>query len=363
MLIRSDGTRRRERWTLPANYRRLVAGATATMLLTGSAAAAGLGTRASPVEIGGFTPAATAGATRLPAPPGVYAQKVGEDTQGVYIFTLERLTGSVPVVLFLHGGCGTDPYHYAGWIDHIVRNGSVVIFPTFAKSGCDSSTPDATIENNIVNATKTAVSVLQQQGQVQPDANRFAIIGHSYGGGLSAQIAAMAQQVGLPVPRLVIPVMPGWRNSKNYPIQNVQNIAPSTFLMVIEGDKDQFEGTRYGWSIFQRATQIPLRQRAFIRLRSKQHDGRTFLADHYAPLSPMDQYRYEVHRNRPLMNLLMSMADVRQGETDDLDYNGFWRLYDNMAVSAFRPGCDVNCALQHAGGPGAVDWTVDTDAP
>src|SRR5262249_6177285 len=160
---------------------------------------------------------------------------------------------SAPVVLFLHGGCGTDPYLYAGWIDHIVRNGSVVIFPVFAKSGCDTRTSVDTVEHNIVDGTQAAIALLQKEGQVQPDANRFAISGHSFGGGLSAQIAAKAQQFGLPVPRFVMPVMPGWRNNKDYPIQNVASIPSSVYLLVVEGDKDQFEGTRYGLQIFRTA--------------------------------------------------------------------------------------------------------------
>ena len=59
------------------------------------------------------------------------------------------------------------------------------------------------------------------------------------------------------------------------------------------------------------------------------------------------------------MNLLMSMSDVREGETDDLDVDGFWRLFDNSSGASFRRGCDMGCSLQQAGGKGAIDWTVD----
>jgi acetyl esterase/lipase len=359
-MLTSGNAKARGRLTgLAAGSRQLGVVVLAVVALATAACAAERSPRVPPAQDGAWTPVADAGALRLPAPPGVSAQKIGEDERGVYIFTLERLSGSAPVVLFLHGGCGTDPYLYAGWIDHIVRNGSVVIFPVFAKSGCDTRTPVDTVERNIVEGTQAAIALLQREGQVQPDANRFAIIGHSFGGGLSAQIASKAQQFGLPVPRFVMPVMPGWRNNKDYPIQNVANIPSSVYLLVVEGDKDQFEGTRYGLQIFRTARQIPLRQRAYVQLHSRQHDGRNFLADHFAPLSPDPRYRYEKKRNRPLMNLLMSMADVREGETDDLDVDGFWRLFDNTSGSAFRPGCDMNCSLQRAGGRGAIDWTVD----
>jgi acetyl esterase/lipase len=359
MLSSGEPRPRGSRTGLANQSRRLGIVALALVALAGSAGAAERSWQTPPSQDGAWTPVADTGALRLPAPPGVTAQKIGADERGVYIFTLDRLSGSAPVVLFLHGGCGTDPYLYAGWIDHIVRNGSVVIFPVFAKPGCDTRTPVDTVERNIVDGTQAAIALLQKEGQVQPDANRFAIIGHSFGGGLSAQIAAKAQQFGLPVPHFVMPVMPGWRNNKDYPIQNVASIPSSVYLLVVEGDKDQFEGTRYGLQIFRTARQIPLRQRAYVQLHSRQRDGRNFLADHFAPLSPDPRYRYEQKRNRPLMNLLMSMADVREGETDDLDVDGFWRLFDSSSSAAFRPGCDMSCSLQRAGGKGAIDWTVD----
>ena len=38
-----------------------------------------------------------------------------------------------PVVVFFHGWFAVNPGFYGAWIDHLVRNGRIVIFPAVSK--------------------------------------------------------------------------------------------------------------------------------------------------------------------------------------------------------------------------------------
>jgi hypothetical protein len=42
--------------------------------------------------------------------------------------------------------------------------------------------------------------------------------------------------------------------------------------------------------------------------------------------------------------------NIRDGEIDDLDQNGFWRLFDALRTAAFRGESDVGRVVADAGG-------------
>ena len=99
---------------------------------------------------------------------------------------------SAPVVVFLHGWGGMNPLYYGAWLDHLVKRGNIVIYPRYQKNlltGITEFTPNA------LQAVKDAVNRLQNEpGHVSADLTRFATVGHSLGGLLAANIAALAKE-------------------------------------------------------------------------------------------------------------------------------------------------------------------------
>jgi Chlorophyllase enzyme len=249
---------------------------------------------------------------------------------------------SANVVLFLHGYRALDPAAYGGWIDHIAKKGNIVLYPLFEESRTD---PPQNSLRNAIESTKQALRYLADLGPVKPDLSDFSIVGHSFGGGLAAQVAALAASSGLPEPRAVMSVEPGWLASKNFPTDSLTGIPPSTYLLVVEGDKDQFQDSRHGSTIFEATTQIPPDHKAFVRLKST--GG--LIADHYAPLSPDPAYHLEEASvgTDLLKKVVKSIMGIRAGETDALDRQGLWPMFDEL-MSVAASGGTIDNAVKAA---------------
>ena len=103
---------------------------------------------------------------------------------------LPRVLDRRQVIVFNHGWLAVNPGAYGAWFDHLVRSGYIVIFPRYQT---DAFTRPSEFLPNALAATSDALDVLlTAPGHVQPDLDRFALIGHSAGGNLAAQMAAVA---------------------------------------------------------------------------------------------------------------------------------------------------------------------------
>ena len=137
--------------------------------------------------------------------------EIGEGPRSYWIFEPDepKPEGRAPVVVFLHGWFAVNPGFYGGWIDHLVRDGKIVIFPRYQN---DVFTPPQELLPNALAAIRDALGVLANgEKHVHADLSRFTLIGHSAGGNLAAQIAAVAADPhsGLPFPKALIIAMPG----------------------------------------------------------------------------------------------------------------------------------------------------------
>lgn len=267
--------------------------------------------------------------------------KIGERGEAAYIFTpTSAKGGSAPVIFFFHGLAATDPYSYGGWIEHLVSNGNIVIYPV----GEDSKFSRAEkIRSNTVVGAKAALKALSA-GPVKPDLDRVAYVGHSVGGGLSVQIAANAKQYGMPVPKAIMAVQPGGSKNPTDP-NDVKRLPSSTLLLTVEGDTDQFEDTREGRMIVENADAIPAKNRVFILMTApKTSTG----VDHYTPLSPDPRYQMLNKSGKKGRKALMSAFGVRDGEINSIDSKGFWTLFDDLLKAAFSGG-SVSQAADRAG--------------
>jgi acetyl esterase/lipase len=171
-------------------------------------------------------------------PDGAERVDVGSGAQGAAIF---RTPGAAsrpgPVVIFLHGWVALDPERYGPWIGHLVRDGATVIYPAYqTKPAYDTITPLA----NLLAGVRAAL----EQVQVAP--GRLVVAGHSAGGALAADYAAVATANGLPAPAAVFSVYPG-RKLRHLaipiPSANLATIAPGTRVLVFAGERDTAVGS------------------------------------------------------------------------------------------------------------------------
>lgn len=223
---------------------------------------------------------------------------------------------TAPLIVFNHGWSAFYPVYYKAWIEHLVKRGNIVVYPRY-QLGMLIGTRTAT--HNAIRAVQRAISILQNGHHVAPDLEKFAIVGHSLGGGITAEMAVMAEDHGLPIPRAVMPVQPFVRMDTM--LKDFHGIPASTLLLVIVGENDTIVGNFSGKTIFTTADQIPLDRKDYIIQRTDRHGEPALVADHGAPL-----------------------CIPESSTVNAMDYYSTWKLFDALTDYAFY-GIEQNYCL------------------
>lgn len=214
---------------------------------------------------------------------------------------------SAPLIVFNHGWGAFYPIYYEAWVDHLVRQGNIVVYPRY-QAGLVFNLRYAT--QYAIDSVKQAIAILENGSHVHPDLDKFAIVGHSLGGGITAEMAALANTSGLPVPKAVMPVQPYLRPMTM--LSNFSGIPSTTLLLVIVGENDTIAGNQSGKLIFTTSTQVPLSQKDFVMQRSDYHGSPPLIADHGAPV-----------------------CIPNSSWVDAMDYFSTWKLFDALTDYAF----------------------------
>lgn len=223
---------------------------------------------------------------------------------------------TAPLIVFNHGWMGLSPRFYQAWIEHLARRGNVVVFPRYQRGVL---TLPRTFTPFAIAAVKDAIRRLQQGEHVRPDLEKFAIVGHSAGGAITANMAARAAADGLPTPRAIMPVEPGTGaetgRAWTVPLEDFSEIPEGCLLLVVVGADDKLAKDASAKQIFRGATQVPLEDKDFVVVHTDRHGKPALVADHFAPCGGPDGKRRRV---------------------DALDYYAFWRLFDALTEAAFH---------------------------
>jgi pimeloyl-ACP methyl ester carboxylesterase len=137
-----------------------------------------------------------------PAPPALVTETAGRGVQQSTIVRPSDRSGPLPVVVFLHGWGAPDPGFYRPWLEHLARRGNAVVYPRYQDSFVE---PPRQALGNVLAAVRIA---LARPGL---SADGLVVAGHSAGGALAADYAALARTAGLPAPAAVFAVYPGRR--------------------------------------------------------------------------------------------------------------------------------------------------------
>ena len=192
---------------------------------------------------------------------------------------------SAPVIVFLHGWGATNPATYGAWIDHLVKRGNIVIYPRYQS---DLRTPAKDFTSNAIDAIRNALERLQTEPEhVRLDLSKLAIVGHSLGGLLTANVTALAQENGLPQVAAMMSVAPGrtWNpgNRAIVPLADLSKIPAKTLLLSVAGDKDRITRDVDAKRIYYEARKINVENKDFITLVSDDHGTPPLIAHHGAP--------------------------------------------------------------------------------
>jgi acetyl esterase/lipase len=171
-------------------------------------------------------------------PDGARRIDVGEGARAAAVFVPDRASGVPgPVVIFLHGWAALGPYRYGPWIAHLVQGGASVIYPAYqTRPAYDTISPLA----NLLAGVRLALP------HVSLAPGRLVVAGHSAGGALAADYAAVAASHGLPAPAAVFSVYPGRKLRylpEPIPTADLSKIAPDTRVLVFAGERDTAVGS------------------------------------------------------------------------------------------------------------------------
>ncbi len=283
----------------------------------------------------------------------VIAREVRRGAKGWWLFTpAAPVLASAPVVVFCHGWGALDPKGYRAWIDHIVRRGNIVIWPNYQAS---LLTPGGDFLPNAIAGIRAALADLgHDAARIRPELDRVAIVGHSAGGVLSAEIAAAAKPSELPVFRAVMPVEPGdgsqdGRKRVTVPHTDLSSMPASTKLLVVVGADDHRAYESLGLSFYADTVHVPAANKNVLELESDDHGSPPLLANHAAPGASLDA--------RPPRRALIPEFE-HAGSVDALDWYGTWKLFDALTDCAFYGRA---CATALGGGPAQTFMGVWSD--
>ena len=214
--------------------------------------------------------AAGCGGSPKAAPPAALViETVGRGVQKATILRPAGPRRALPAVLFLHGWGATEPAYYRPWLEHLARRGNAVIYPRYQDSALE---PPRQVLGNVLAAVRLAVAR-------QPVARGTLVAaGHSAGGALAADYAAVARAARLPVPRAVFAAYPGRRLPRvpfGLPVVAPHAIPRSTLLEVLAGRHDRVVGTATARAMVRQAPQVAHRRLVYV--------GDARVADHLGP--------------------------------------------------------------------------------
>jgi hypothetical protein len=246
---------------------------------------------------------------------GVRTTEVGGSPGSVTIFEPAKPTPpSAPVVGFTQG---VDPDQYQGWIDHLVRRGSIVVFQNQPFQTVDlAGRRQATVAG-----LRAAMRALARPGHVTPQWDRLVLVGHSVGGNMAAQLAADTGTAHLPRPKAVFVLQP--RPEDQASLQVLRGIPPSSLVLVLASDRDDRVGLEGPKAVWAALGQTPVANKDYVLVRSDKHGTDQYgtpvlFADHFLSLSGAG--------NPP----------------NALDFYGPWKLLDALqACAIWRRDCQI----------------------
>jgi dienelactone hydrolase len=268
----------------------------------------------------------------------VLALALGQGAARVYVFLPERpaLTGPVPIVFFHHGWLGMDPKNFGALIDHLAREGQVVVYPVYQES---AATSPQVIVANAAAADRAALRVLAAQG-LAPDPRRILYFGYSMGAAISLDLAIAPNRYGLPPPRALVLLAPGdapavATGAAGRPIIGNLSRLPRTLpVAIMAGAQDTQIGLPTGRALAARLCHVILPDRlALLVLPGDSHDGVTVHAGHGSPGAPDPRYDFAL-TDQDFPKLLPGESGFPPSPSlNQLDFYGYWKVTDALADS------------------------------
>jgi hypothetical protein len=259
-----------------------------------------------------------------------------QQTNGFYIFEPASPTpDSANVVVFIHGLSNVNPYLYGGWINHLVKQGNIVIYPKYQDAL--GTTPTSAFNSNAVSGILSALNTLESPGHVKPRAENFVVAGHSYGGLMTANMGILAGTSGFPVPKALFSCQ-GYMDYSYTTRLPDYSIMPSDIkLLIVVGDNDAVVGTTFGHFLMDSTVNTPTAHKNLVTHHADIYGSPAVGSTHLEPFSIANEF------NTGETNTFSEVC-AAGAKTDAVDYYCYWKLLDALMDCAFY-GTNCNYAF------------------
>jgi acetyl esterase/lipase len=217
------------------------------------------------VNPGGRTRAVTPRSTK----PTLERLQVGTGARSALVVR-RRGAGRQPGVLFLHGWDLDGPRAYRPWIDHLARKGRTVIVPRYQVR----STEPQAARGNMLAGVRAALARVPLEGP------GVAVVGHSSGGALALDYAAVAAQESLPPADAVLAIYPGRaiKTPDDIPPADPAGVPAQTRLVIMASPTDAVVGPDPPRRAYDAEAAVPVDRRRLITVEGAK------AGDHFAPV-------------------------------------------------------------------------------
>lgn len=260
---------------------------------------------------------------------------VGDGAERAYaFFPADPSARQLPLVIFLHGWMGTNPKNYGALIDHLVRRGSVVVYPVYQVDG--QTAPQA------ITAT-AAESVARTLGQLkaeQPDLidpQKTMYYGFSMGASMSINFAAQPEKYKLPVAKSMVLAAPGDAKhvahgplSASIVTTSIAKVPLNTPIVLLSGQDDKTIGMPTAVAYWN-AICAQRRQRTLITWPSGKTAQESISSAHGAPGAPDERYDFPSITEPVPLTSIEQLADFPDSKSiNNLDFHGQWKVVTGL---------------------------------
>lgn len=240
---------------------------------------------------------------------------------------------SADLVIFNHGYGQINPMVHAEWITHLVRKGSIVVYPKYQD---DLNTPADSFMFNASEAIKLAIQEMQQPNYVAPKLQNFAMIGHSYGGAISANLTYEYQTYNLPRVKALM-VAQGYHGNDML-LPSYRDFPYDTKMQLVVGENDGVVGNTFARLLMDSANVDPLFKN-YITHSVDNHGNPGVNAAHDEPICISPNQDYDSGES----NVWVQGAQFFN-RVDAVDFFCYWKLSQALLDCTFR-GQNCNYAF------------------
>ncbi len=221
------------------------------------------------------------------------------------------------VIVFIHGYGGYNPLIYGAWIKHLTKQGHIVIYPRYQKTLYIPKTEK--FVKNAVKGLQNAITELESLGFKKELWQTLDYVVHSYGGVISSNMAINYEEYEIPSAKNMLLCAPGSGPFKGGRLDSYEGLKEDINLLIVVNKNDLTVGDSFAKLVYNTAKQT--KNRAYLMQEPSKTKEYKISAGHN------ECYCLDEDFDCGIRNYTSKKA-LRIAETNTLDVDGYWKLFD-----------------------------------